>query len=486
MIADELHSFRPAWVGFLVLFFTVLAQSQSTFNAPSASAPAPLSGMSTSFQEAQNPLFGSVPQGKPTGETITLTPLDAIQRGLKYNLALMFSQQASQAAQGARWRALGDVLPNFNGRIAETTQQINLAAFGLSVPGFPQIVGPFAIFDARVIGTASVDLKNIATYRARVEELKAADFNYQNARDLIVLVVGGTYMQVLASNARVASMQAQLQTAQTLLTQAQDMKNAGMTPAIDVLRAQVEVQIQQQRVIASTNDFETQKLRLARLIGLPVGQQFQLTNNIPLTPAAPLTLDQALERAYRDRPDYQSAKAQLRAAEQSKRAANAEALPSLQFNGDYGVLGRRPTDSHGTYTATAGLKIPIFQGGRVRGDIMQADALMKRRQNEVDDLRGRIEFEIRSAFLDLQSAADQVKVAQSSTQLAQETLTQAQDRFRAGVTNNIEVVQAQEAIATTNENFINSTFIYNVAKLSLARALGVAERAVTDFLGGKQ
>lgn len=442
--------------------------------------------MQTSFQEAQNPLFGSVPQGKPTPGVLTLTALDAIERGLKYNLALMFSQQATQAAEGARWRALGDVLPNFTGRVGETVQQTNLAAFGLNVPGIPQIVGPFAIFDARVAGTASIDLKNISTYRARVEQLKAANLDYKNARDLIVLVVGGTYMQVIAADARVGSMKAQLQTAQTLLTQAQDMKNAGMSPAIDVLRAQVEVQVQQQRVIAATNDFETQKLRLARLIGLPVGQQFQLTNNIPLTPTAPMTIEQALDRAYRDRPDYQSAKAQLRAAEQSKRAASAGALPSLQFNGDYGVLGRRPTDSHGTFTAAAGLKIPIFQGGKVRGDIMQADALLKRRQNEVDDLRGRIEYEIRSAFLDLQSAADQVKVAQSSTQLAQETLTQAQDRFRAGVTNNIEVVQAQEAIATTNENFINSTFTYNVAKLSLARALGVAERAVVDFLGGKQ
>lgn len=461
-------------------------QSGGIFNAPSAVSPAPMSGLQSSFQESQNPLFGSVPSGQVTPGVITLTPLDAIERGLKYNLALAFAQQATQAAGGARWRALGDVLPNFNGRIGETLQQTNLAAFGLSIPGFPQIVGPFAIFDARVLGTASIDLKNISNYRARVEELKAAQFNYQNARDLIVLVVGGTYMQVIAADARVASAKAQLATAQTLLKQAQDMKNAGMVAGIDLLRAQVEEQVQQQRVIAATNEFETQKLRLARIIGLPVGQQFQLVNNIPLTPVAPLTLEQALERAYRDRPDYQGAKAQLRAAEQSKRASTAEALPSLQFSGDYGVLGRRPTDSHGTFTAAAGLKIPIFQGGRVRGDIMQSDALLKRRQNEVDDLRGRIEYEIRTAFLDLQSASDQVKVAQSAAQLAQETLTQAQDRFRAGVTNNIEVVQAQEAIATTNENFINSTFIYNVAKLELARSLGIAERAVTDFLGGKQ
>lgn len=472
----------------LALCLPAFLQAQtgaSGFAAPAANAPAPLSGLISGFQEQQNPLFGSVSKEQVTPGVITITPLDAIQRGLKYNLALLFSQQGTQTAQGARWRALGDLLPNLNGRIAESVQQNNLAAFGLSIPGFPSIVGPFAIFDARVAGTASLDLHNLANFRARTEELRASQLSLQNARDLIVLVVGGTYMQTLAAGARVESIDAQIKTSQTLFQRAQDMKSAGMVPAIDVLRANVELQVQQQRLLAARNDFERQKLTLARVIGLPVAQQYSLVNNIPVTPSLPITVDEALERAYRDRPDYQGAKASLRAAEQSKRAAEAERLPSLQFTGDYGVLGRRPTDSHGTFAAAAGLKIPIFQGGRIKGDILQADALLDRRRAEVDDLRSRIEFEIRTALLDLQSSADQLKVAQSARDLAQQTLTQAQDRFRAGVATNLEVVQAQEAIATTDENFINSTFIYNVAKLELARSLGVAERAVTQFLGGK-
>jgi outer membrane protein TolC len=457
----------------------------ANFQAPTASAPAPLSGMSTSFQESQNPLFGSVPQGQATAGVITITPLEAIERGLKYNLALMFSQQSNQTAEGARLRALGDVLPNFNGRVGESVQQTNLAAMGLSIPGFPPIIGPFSVFDARVYGTASVDLKNIGSYRQRVQELEASKLNYQNARDLVVLVVGGTYMQALAAEARVNSVQAQLDTANTLLQRAQDMFHAGTVPNIDVLRAQVEQQVEHQRLLSARNSWETQKLTLARMIGLPVAQQFRLVNNIPVTPVAPLTLEQALQRAYAARPDYAAAKAQLQAAEQARIAAGAERLPSLQLNGDYGILGRRPTSSHGTFTAAAGLKIPIFQGGRVRGDELQADALLKRRQDEVADLHGRIEYEIRTAMLDLQSASDEMKVAQSASQLAHEALQQTQDRFRAGVTNNLEVVQAQESVAMTNENLINSTFIYNVAKLSLARSLGVAERAVVDFLGGK-
>ena len=444
-----------------------------------------MSDISTRFQEAQNPLYGSVPQGQVTPGVLTITPLDAIERGLKYNLALIFSNQANQTAAGARLKALGDVLPNFNARIGESVQQTNLAAMGLSIPGFPPIIGPFSVFDARVYGTANVDLKNIATYQSRVQELAASKLDYQNARDLVVLIVGGTYMQALAADARVTSVQAELDTANTLLQRAQDMFSAGTVPNIDVLRAQVEQQVEQQRLLAARNSLETQKLTLARMIGLPVGQQFQLVNNIPVTPMAPLTLDQALQRAYANRPDFAAAKAQLQAAELADHAAHAERLPSLQLNGDYGTLGRRPTESHGTFTAAAGVKIPIFQGGRIRGDELQSAALLHRRQDEVSDLHARIEYEIRTAMLDLQSAADEVKVAQSSVQLAHEALQQAQDRFRAGVANNLEVVQAQETVAMTNENFINSTFVFNVAKLSLARSLGIAERAVIDFLGGK-
>jgi outer membrane protein TolC len=348
------------------------------------------------------------------------------------------------------------------------------------------VIGPFSVFDARVAAKGPLlDLHALNLLRARTQDVKAAQLDYQNTRDLIVLVVGGTYMEALAGEARIASAEAQVNTSQTLYQQAVDMRNAGVVARIDVLRAQVELQVQQQRLLATRNDFAKQKLALARLIGLPTGQEFSLAQQIPFALAPPLALDQALDRAYHDRPDYQGAKVLVESAQLEKKAASAEALPSIEVNADYGVLGQRPTQAHGTFTTAAALRIPIFQGGKVRGDVLEAQALLNRRQAELDDLRGRIEFEVRSAFLDLQSAADQVQVAKSSVDLAHQTLTQAQDRFRAGVTNNIEVVQAQEAIATTDENFIASTFSYNIAKLSLVRALGIAEHAVKGFLGGK-
>ena len=477
-------------LAFALCSITAMAQGLPGISFPTAPAsqtPAATTQPSSTPQ-TQNPLFGSVPTGQATAEVLPLGALDAIDRGLKYNLALILSEQATTAARGARYKALADVLPTLTGRVGESIQQINLAAFGIPAPASTgPIIGPFAVFDARVLASgAFFDAHALNLVRARGEDINAAQLDMQNVRDLIVLVVGGTYMQALAGEARIVAVEAQLNTAQALYQLALDMKKAGMAPGIDVLRSQVEMQVQQQRLLAARNDFAKQKLGLARIIGLPTGQEFTLTEKIPVTPTAPLTLDQAIERAYRDRPDYRRAQSQVRAAEFNRKAAIGEMLPNGRFNADWGTIGPRPSQSHPTYTTAAAINIPIFQGGKVRGDVMQADALLHQRQASLSDLRGQIEFEVRTSFLDLQSTAEQVKVAHSSVQLAQEALAQSRDRFRAGVANTVEVVQSQEAVAATDENYINSSFAYNVAKLSLARSLGIAERAVKDFLGGKQ
>lgn len=447
---------------------------------------------SLSISDQQNPFLGGVPTGQVTAGPVRLTLQDAIQRGLKYNLGLYLTNQGTIQARGARLQALSRLLPNFNVHVAESAQQINLAALGFPGTaarafGISTIAGPFSVFDARGAVTESLNLSAYNDYRASVQNLSTATFNYQNARDLVVLVSGGLYMQALAGGARIQAVEAQLATAESLYRQAVDLKNAGITPGIDVLRAQVELQVQQQRLLAARNDFEKEKLQLARAIGLPVGQQIEFAETgMPSAPSPSITFGQALERAFRNRADYKAAESQRRAAELTRKAAVSERLPGLQFNGDYGTLGNTPGNSHGTFLAGASLVIPIFQGGRVKGAIQQADALLAQRNAELDDLRNHIEFDVRSAFLDMNSAAEQVQVARSSVGLAQEQVRQAQDRFSAGVTNNIEVIQAQEALATTNDNYINSVLAHNLAKLSLARALGVSEEATKEFLGGTQ
>jgi outer membrane protein TolC len=216
-----------------------------------------------------------------------------------------------------------------------------------------------------------------------------------------------------------------------------------------------------------------------------MGQDFKLTDKIPFAAPVPITFEDALKRAFEKRSDYQQAQAQLRAAEYSRRAAEAERLPSLGINGDYGVIGVRPTSSHGTFTAAAGVSVPIFQGRKIEADIIQAETVRQQRQAELDDLRQRIEYEVRTAFLDVTAATKQLEVATSALDVARQQVTQSRDRFQAGVTNTVEVVQAQQQQATADENYIGSLYAHNVAKLNLARALGVAEEATKRFLGGQ-
>lgn len=480
------HTCRIILVFGILSFINILSyaqdQSSSIFTGtnPGLNVQSTLSDITN-----QNPYSGSISNEKVVPGTIPLTLLDAINRGLKYNLGLYTSQTSEQTVQGARLKALADLIPNINARAADEVEQINLATFGLTIPGFPTIVGPFNIVDLRAyLTTPILDFQAINKWHSANQNVNAAKYGYRNARELVVVAVGFSYVQGLADQARVDAVDAQLKTAQTLYQQALDQKNAGVVPAIDLLRAQVEMQAQQQRLVTVRNDLDKQKLQLARIIGMPVGQPYTLAQQIPYTPAPQLTVDEAITRALHDRPDYAAAQARVRAAEFSTHAATSERLPRLGFNGDYGTTGRNLSNNHGTFTAAAAVTVPVFDGERIKGDIEQAQAALNQRKAEAEDMRGRIEYEVRAAFLDLNSAAEQVRVATSTLDLANQTLAQAQDRFRAGVTNNLEVVEAQEAVANSNDNLINSALQFNLAKLALARSLGVAERATKDFLGG--
>ncbi len=468
---------------------SALPAQTMTSTATEAMNPSALtSGLQQQLQNAQDPFFGGIPQGPATGAVIDLSLEEAIDRGLKYNLGLYESGIGMEQARAVRLRSLSNLLPTLKARTGEVIEQQNLAALGLPRnPLFPAVVGPFSIFDARASFTQNVlNFQDLNKYRASKENVSAAQFSVKNARDLVVLVVGGNYISAVAAEARIAAVQAEVTTAETFYKQAVDMKAAGVIAAIDLMRAQVEYQARQQRLLAAQNDFEKQKLGLARSIGLPMAQRYRLSNKMEYEPLPPLPLEAEMQRAFANRPDYLGAEALLRASELQRKAATSERLPSVQLNADYGLLGRAPgSASHGTFTAAAGVEMPIFEGGRIRSDIEQADSVLRQRQAEIADLRSRIEQEVRTAMLDLNNAAQQVEVARSSVALATDTVRQAQDRFAAGVTNNVEVIQAQEALATANDNYVNSLFAHNLAKLSLARAVGVSEQAVREYLRRK-
>ncbi len=472
------------------LFFSCMAQDAGPLVARQRAGASAAPDGETFWPGAalQNPFLGSVPSGEQPTEEMALSLADAIQRGLKFNLGQLLARQATRAAEGEQWQARSGLLPNITARTTESVLENNLAAFGFS--GFPgitnTIVGPFGIFDARVYLTQSVfDWSALSNARAGAENLKAANLSYDNARDVVVTVVASQYLEAVAGSSRIEAAQAELNTAQALFDQATSFKQAGVVPAIEVLRAQVEVQARRQRLIFFQNEFEKQKLSLARSIGLAERQPFRLADQIPYAPFPPMTLDEVLGRAFRERPDIQSAEAALRASEQAKKAAEGERLPSVSVSADFGDIGARPGSSHETFSATASLRIPIFQGGRVRGEIMEASARIERQRAQLQDLRGRIEHEIRTAFLDLKASGERVEVSRSAVDLTQQELEQARDRFAAGVAGNIEVVQAQESVAAAHENFIASTYAYNLAKTLLVRALGGAEKSYKQFLLGE-
>lgn len=448
---------------------------------------------------AQNPFLGSAAEGNATAEVLQIDFKDAIDRGLRNNLGLLLAGDQAQTARGERWKQLAELLPDVSARLTENVQTQGLAALGFeklsgffAPPGttakpFPRVVPAFNYFDARASLSQSLfNFKTLERERAASESVKAAEFNFKDAREIVVLAVGNAYLQSIAAAARVETAEAQVKSAQALYDKAADQQRAGLTPAIDALRSQVELQNRQQQLIVARNDLAKSNLGVARIIGLPPGQQFVLTEKAPYQALTTLPLESYLLRAYAGRSDYQAAVAQLHSAELSRKGAVAGRYPSLDLAANYGDIGVTPAHSNGTWQVLGGVNIPIFAGNRVHADVLEADAQLKQARSQLSDLRGRIDYEVRTALLDLNAAAEQVEVARSSVDLAEQTLAQSQDRFTAGVADNLEVVQAQEAVAAAHENYIESLYAHNLAKVELAYAIGDAEQGVRRFLKGNQ
>ncbi len=464
-----------AFVVVLLICPSVLAQTQTPAltSIPSAEQV---------IQRSQDTFSGSIPQGKATSQVLELTLQDALDRGLKYNLGLYLSARATEQSRAAWLRSLSNLMPVVNGSFTEEAQRLNLKAFGFNFPGFPAAI-TFGLSELQASGTWNpLDLHSISNLHAASQNVKAAQFTYRDARDTVVVAVGANYLLTIANESRVTATEAELKAAQALYQLAVDQESAGLAPEIDTLRARVQLQAQQSLLIQAQNDLEKQRIALARVIGLPVKQKFRLVNRVPYHPLPESEAEGAYQRALATRPDYQAALASLRAAKYSLEAATQERLPSIGFAADYGVLGYTPGYMSPSWTAAATLAIPIFEGGRIRSDVQQAQSAVKQRQAQVDNLRASIEQDIQDALLDLKAAAEQVQVAKTGLDYAQQALQQSQDRFAAGVTNNVEVIQSQQQLASANEQYIDSLYAHNIAKVLLARAIGNADQAVEQYL----
>jgi outer membrane protein TolC len=436
-----------------------------------------------------NPFAGSVPIKAVPGR-MSLSLQDAIDLALKQNLGLLLSRADTRAARGERWEFLSALLPHVTAAPYVAASKVNIQEAGLgnvtNIFHISPAVGPFSYFDARAAVAQSLfDWRSINNARAANQTVKSADYTLADAHDLVVLAVGNVYFQAVADEARIQTAEAQVQTAQSLFSQATDQVNAGTAADIEALRSKVELQTRQQQLIQAKNDFAIQKITVARVVGLAPSQEFDLTDKSLYQPLESITIDDALSRALNSRSDYRAALSEVRASELSRKAALAGYFPSLSFNADYGTGGAHPSESTRVYDVRGTLSIPIFTGNSVHGDIEQADARLEQSRERLDNLRAQIEADVRTAWLNLQSSGEQVTVAHSNIDLADQTLAQSRDRFTAGVTDTVEVVQSQEAVASAHEQYISSLYNYNFAKISLIRALGAGEQGVRQFFPGK-
>jgi outer membrane protein TolC len=436
----------------------------------------------------QSPLMGGVPAGDVTPGTLPLSLHEAIRRGLERNLGAVLGRERVRTADGARWMSTSGLLPTIQASFAQARDQINLEAYGFPVPpGESPIIGPFNVSDRRIsLGQTIFDYSAIQDARAGAATKAAAGYAYKDVREQVVVTIATLYFQTVATASRVESVRAQQRTAEALFARARAMKDAGTIAGIELIRAQVQVENQKQRVIYYENEFSKQKLMLARAVGLPLAQAFDLTDQVPFKAIDTMPLDAALAQAYANRADYKAALELLKASEARRRSAYGSLAPSVHLTADYGSIGPSWDSALSTYSVLGSVRIPLFQAGRERGRILIADAALQQDRAQMADLKARIEYEVRAAHLDVQAAAERVRVARSAADLANQQLTQAQDRFAAGVASHVEVVQAQEAVATESENLIASLFAHNVAKAALARATGMAEDAAERLLGGQQ
>ena len=428
---------------------------------------------------------GSVTKGEATGQTPDLTLDDAMQRGLKNNLGVILSATQTASARGQRLSQLQSLLPSVDGSFKDTVSQVDLPAEGLRIPGFPTIIGPFGFQDLR--GSLSWSLVNVASlrnYLAARHNFTSSQLSAEDARDMVVLTVGNAYLLALADESQVSSVEAQVATSKVSLDQAVANHDAGTAPKLDELRAQVDYQSLQQQLIVAKNSFEKDKLALARTIGLPLAQSFNLADKVPYKPFDELDVEATIRQAHANRKDLAAMVEQVKAAEQQRKAATADRFPTLAFNGDYGDIGVNLSHSHGTGDATGTLSAPLFAEFALRGEAEVAQSTLDTDQAKLSDQNAQVDADIRDALLDIASAQKLVEVARSSMDLANEALKEAQDRYKNGVDDNLAVSQAEQSVAQADNQYVTSLYRHNVAKLSLARAMG-AGQSYQNYLGGK-
>jgi outer membrane protein TolC len=445
----------------------------------------PSQALGQSSEPTEQSYQGSVATGEVSPQPIDLSLDDAIQRGLKSNLGVILNGTQVAGARGQRLSELQGLLPEVDFKAQESVEQVDLAAEGLRIPGFPTIIGPFGFTDLRASLTWSlVDVTSLRNYFAARHNFVSTQLSAEDARDLVVLTVGNAYLLVIADQTRVTSVDQQVATAKISLNQAVANHEAGTAPLLDELRARVDYQTLEQQLIVAQNGLEKDKLALARVIGVPLAQKFNLIDTAPYSAFDLIDVDAAIRDAHANRKDVAAMVEKTKSVEEQRKSATAERLPKVAFAGDYGDIGVNVRHSHGTGDAQGTLSAPLFKEYGLRGDAQVAQSQLDTQRAQMSDLNGQVDADVRDALLDIASAQKQVEVSRSSVELANEALSEAQQRYANGVSDNLAVSQAEQSVAQANDQYVASLYRHNVAKLSLARALGATQN-YKNYLGGK-
>jgi outer membrane protein TolC/ABC-type transporter Mla MlaB component len=435
-------------------------------------APAATHAQDTNKQSA-------LPGNAPTG-VLRLTLDQAVGLALKQNpTAQIAVLQAAQSEQDKNM-ARADLLPQASARISDEAQKVNLLAqFGgrTPFPGFPKTLGPYQVFSAGPSISAPVfDLTLWRRYQAAQNTVSASQASSLSTREQVILLVVSQYIGTLRGMANVQASQSRVDLAQALYDQAADLQKEGVGTGIDTLRANVELQNEKQRLIQAQTDRQTSLFALSRLLNLDPRQEIELGDSLSFFDTPQPEVESSIEAALAERQEWKSLEWQIKVAEYQKKASQGARLPSVRFDGTFAYMGTSGNTALPTYTYQGSVNLPLFTGGRIHAEIVRADLEIKRLDQQKSDLRNQIALDVKTALLNLQSARNEVQVANLGVQLSKEEVDQARDRFKAGVANNIEVIQAQDSLARANDNQIAALYRFNQARADLARSIGQMER----------
>jgi outer membrane protein TolC len=468
-----------------------MAQSAGGYPANSIPTPRPLdpatnsTNPSASATQSQNPYLGSVPMGPvdPANRPISLN--QAVQMALRSNLGLIDTEQQNATQRAARVRALSALLPHLNASASQHYALVSTLPAGGRELALPNLVGPLSYETLDLDLRQSVfDASASERLQSASQEAAASAMSNLDSRNIVVLAAASAYITIAASESRVHADQAQQDLARALEDLMRHRVEQGVSPQIDLIRAQVANRTAEQRLDLAHIQLEKDKLALTRIIGLPIEQQFTLTTPLAYKDTPYFNLQTMLDEARLNRSDLKAACAMAGAARSAVKTAEAERLPSIGIAAHYGGTGITAAHLYNTYDVGGSIRLPLFTGGAIASDVSAAKASQARREAELSDLEARVQYDVRSAYLDLEGARRSVSVAQQNLDLAREGLKEARDRLDVGLSNGLEVMEAQQTIAGAEDNYISSVYAHNLAKLMLIRSTGTAEKDLPAYAGG--